>query len=109
LPLSKFSLATTVLAAHHIKSLLVVVYIAVRISAEKHMIFDATSRYNAIIFHVAPHYKVILQQTPHFLITPHQKTLKTFFPNFNGQGPLKFKINPKRPMGKSKAIDSYHF
>jgi hypothetical protein len=71
--------ATTVVAERHIKILFVVVYVVINvnnISVIKHMIFGATNRYNGRIFHVMHRYNAILQRTPHFLFTPHQKSLQ---------------------------------
>jgi hypothetical protein len=66
--------ATTVVA-RHIKSIFIFVYVVfkfssvffyracvlvTRVSAAKHMIIGATSRYNDMLFHVARRYNVIL-------------------------------------------------
>jgi hypothetical protein len=70
---------SAVIDENPIKSLFVVVYLVfnvINISVIKSMIFGGTSRYNGMIFHVARRYNVILQRTPHFLITPHQKSLR---------------------------------
>jgi hypothetical protein len=78
-PLQLVQKFVTILAARHFKSLFVVVYLVFNvnnISAVKHVIFGSTSRYNVMIFHVAHRYNVILQQTPHFPITQHQKSLR---------------------------------
>jgi hypothetical protein len=86
------------------------------------MIFGATSRYNGMIFHVATTHdfwrhkplqwhdflcSALLQSYfavdvtfSYHATSKDIKTLKTFFSNFKGLGPLKFKINLKRPNHK---------
>jgi hypothetical protein len=68
-----------------------VVFNVNNISAVKHIVFGATSRYNVMLFHVARRYNVILQRMPHFLITTHQKsaikTVKTFFQILRANAP----------------------